>query len=167
MIREDDLQAVHAFDLDLDARGRWYPLDVGVQSFPTLRHRYDENGFWSDDAGVLLIVDHEDTLLGLIAFYRRVTYHHWDGYELAYRLYRPEFHGHGYTTEAVNLLVDYLFAARPINRIEILTMPENVASIRVAEKCGFEREGIARGAWHHGGELKDVIVHARLRDDPR
>lgn len=137
-----------------------------MDSLPTLRQQYEKDGFWSDHSGFLVIVDADDNLLGMIAFYRSSTHHQWDGYELAYRLYRQEFHGRGYTTEAVKLLVDYLFASKPINRIEILTMTENIGSQRVAEKSGLRREGIARGAWHHGGKVVDVVVFARLRDDP-
>lgn len=82
---------------------------------------------------------------------------------LAYRLFKPEFHGHGYTTEPVSPVADYLFASRPVNRLEIVAAP---ASIRVAEKCGFVREGAARGAFYLCGEHRDMALMARLRTDP-
>ena len=163
-IREDELEAVYEHNLDLDARGSWFPLDFS--SLPQMRREYHDHGFWEQDHAMLVIVDHSETLLGSIFFYRRVTYHWWDSYELAYRLFKPESHGHGYTTEAVSLLADYLFASRPVNRLEIVAAPENPASIRVAEKCGFAREGVARGAFYLRGEHRDMVLMARLRTDP-
>ncbi|MGK7377110.1 GNAT family N-acetyltransferase [Planococcus sp. 1R117A] len=61
--------------------------------------------------------------------------------------------GQGYATEAVNLLVDFAFQELQLHRIEAGVMPHHVASIRVLEKAGFHKEGIAiknvqiNGAW--------------------
>ena len=52
----------------------------------------------------------DDVMVGHIEFFRPVNY--WDAYELSYHLYGQEHAGQGYTTEAVRLLVDYLFGPR-------------------------------------------------------
>jgi [ribosomal protein S5]-alanine N-acetyltransferase len=162
-IRADELEQVYEHNLDLDARGAWFPLEFS--SLPQMRREYHEHGFWERDHGMLVIVDEADALLGAIFFFRRVTYHWWNSYEVAYRLYSPEVHGRGYATEALGLLVEYLFASRPVNRLELAVAPENRASIRVAEKCGFVVEGVARGAFYLRGAHLDMVVMARLRDD--
>jgi RimJ/RimL family protein N-acetyltransferase len=46
-------------------------------------------------------------------------------------------------------------------------VPENAASRRIAEKCGFVLEGTVRGAFFSGGRNKDVLLYSLLRDDPR
>lgn len=38
---------------------------------------------------------------------------------------------------------------------------------RVAEKCGFTYEGVARGAFFNAGTNHDVAVYSLLRTDPR
>jgi RimJ/RimL family protein N-acetyltransferase len=43
--------------------------------------------------------------------------------------------------------------------------PDNVASRRLAEKCGFRHEGTARGAWYHKGIHQDVEIYAVLHED--
>ena len=43
--------------------------------------------------------------------------------------------------------------------------PENVASKKVAEKCGFIFEGIMRDCWFHQGEYQDLEVWSLLRDE--
>jgi ribosomal-protein-alanine N-acetyltransferase len=51
--------------------------------------------------------------------------------------------GKGYATEAVKLLADFAFRELGLHRIEAGVMPHHGASIRVLEKAGFHREGIA------------------------
>ncbi len=164
MVREQDLEPLYAHNVDLAARGPYYTIDV--PSLSTMRLDFAAHGFWEDEAGTLLVVDEDDALLGVLLFFRRVTYPHWDSYELAYRLFDHGTHGKGVMTEALGLMVDYLFATHPVNRLEVVIAPENVASIRVAEKCGFQHEGRARGAFRLRGVARDVEVMARLRDDP-
>ena len=55
--------------------------------------------------------------------------------ELGWSLAKP-FHGKGYATEAVRAAVAW-GAERLRSRTVCLIDPENVASVRVAEKCGF------------------------------
>lgn len=43
--------------------------------------------------------------------------------------------------------------------------PDNVASRRLADKCGFLFEGTARGARYHKGTHHDVVIYAILHDD--
>ena len=51
--------------------------------------------------------------------------------------------GKGYATEAAKLLVVYAFQQLGLHRIEAGVMPHHGASIRVLEKAGFHKEGIA------------------------
>lgn len=77
----------------------------------------------------------------------------------------PEGRGRGYGSEAQRLLVEYLFASTPVNRVEASTDVENMAEQRALEKAGFQREGIVRGAQFRAGTHHDLVVYARLRSD--
>jgi [ribosomal protein S5]-alanine N-acetyltransferase len=162
-VRERDLATFIDAHLQISDRGEFFPL--GVQPEPVLRRTYAETGFWERDAGTLLIWNRADIIVGHIEFFRPVNY--WDAYELSYQLYGAGHAGHGYTTEAVRLVVDYLFGVKKVNRISLVIMPENAASRRIAEKCGFQLEGTARGALFNGGRNVDVLIYSLLRDDPR
>lgn len=73
--------------------------------------------------------------------------------------------GKGYVTEAVNGLVAFALDAIGAERIEIITDAENLASRRVAERCGFTLEGILRRERRAPqGSLRDTCVYARLAD---
>jgi RimJ/RimL family protein N-acetyltransferase len=162
-VRERDLAAYIDAHTQITNRGQHFPL--GVQPEPMLRRSYAETGFWERDAGTLLIWNREEVMVGHIEFFRPVPY--WDAYELSYQLYAPEHTGQGYMTQAVRLLVDYLFGAKQVNRLSLVILPDNTPSRRIAEKCGFQLEGTARGAMFHGGQSVDVLIYSLLRNDPR
>jgi ribosomal-protein-alanine N-acetyltransferase len=62
--------------------------------------------------------------------------------------------------------VDYLFATKPRYRIHLVIVPENTASCRIAEKCGFALEGTVRGAFFNESQNHDVLLYWLLRSDP-
>lgn len=78
----------------------------------------------------------------------------------------PDARGHGYGTEAQRLLADYLFANTGVNRVEASTDVDNLAEQRSLEKAGFVREGVMRGSQFRAEAFHDLVVFARLRDDP-
>jgi ribosomal-protein-alanine N-acetyltransferase len=161
-IREVDLPAFITAHQDIANRGAFFPL--GVLSEPELRRRFAENGFWDRAEGWLLIW-REEEIVGHIEFFTPVSY--WDAFELSYQLYDERHAGHGNTTEAVQLLVDYLTATKKQHRIHLVIVPGNKASSRVAEKCGFVLEGTVRGAFFNDGRNHDVLLYSLLRTDPR
>jgi [ribosomal protein S5]-alanine N-acetyltransferase len=67
--------------------------------------------------------------------------------------------GRGITPIAVALAADYCFDVMRLHRIEINIRPENVNSRRVAEKCGFQEEGVRRAYLHIDGEWRDHITY--------
>lgn len=161
-IREADLPEFISAHLDIRNRGAFFPL--GVQSEPALRRSFAESGFWTREEGTLLIW-HDEEIVGHIEFFVPVSY--WDAFELSYQLYDDRHAGQGYTSEAVQLLVDYLTATKKQHRIHLVIVPGNGASVRVAEKCGFVLEGTARGAFYNDGRNHDVLLYSLLRTDPR
>jgi [ribosomal protein S5]-alanine N-acetyltransferase len=162
-IREVDLDRLYDAHADIANRGAYYPR--GVMSEPAFRKEFADGGFWEREKGTLLIVDGDDEVAGHIEFFKPVSY--WDAYELSYQLYDQRFAGRGFTSEAVQLLVDYLFANKKTHRIHLVIVPENAASRRIAEKCGFVLEGTARGAFFNGGRNQDVLIYSLLRTDAR
>lgn len=53
----------------------------------------------------------------------------------------PGFHGKGYATEAVRAALAWADAHHSPKRVACIIAPENAASIRVADKCGFRQFG--------------------------
>jgi len=160
-VRDTDLPQLYAFHIDIDNRGAYFPR--GVLSQPAFQKQFEDTGFWSKDEGLLVIISPDDMILGHIEFFKTVNY--LDEFELSYQVYSPEQRGKGVATEAVQMLVRYLFETKQVNRIRLVIHPDNLASRRLAEKCGFQHEGAARGAWYHKGKHHDVEIYALLHDD--
>ena len=157
-VRRHDLDELYSRHVDIANRGNFFP--TGVLSESAFQRKYQEDGFWGKDSGMLVIVGEDDRILGHIEFFKTVNY--LDELELSYQIYEHEERGKGTITEAVNLMVQYLFGRLKVNRIRLVIHPDNGASRRVAEKCGFTHEGTARGAWYHQGKNHDVEVYAIL-----
>ena len=86
----------------------------------------------------------------------------WIGYMLV-----PEARGRGYGSEAVQVIVDYLFLDKDIGRIQAETHPANAASRRVLEKAGFMREGLIRRSCFSRGAWRDTAMYSLLREEWR
>jgi ribosomal-protein-alanine N-acetyltransferase len=86
------------------------------------------------------------------------------GFEIGYRLL-PSERNKGYCTEAVKMLVDFLFLSKNIVRIQAKANPRNVASQQVLEKSGFKKEGIIRKGAFIRGQWQDGILYSILREE--
>ena len=160
-VRGSDLDELYALHIDIDNRGEFFPR--GITSRAAFDKQFHENSFWDRDEGMLVITSPGDEILGHIEFFKTVNY--LDEYELSYQVYSTDHRRKGVATQAVNLLVRYLFETKRMNRIRLVIHPDNAASRGLAEKCGFRFEGINRGAWFNKGRHHDVAIYAVLRDD--
>lgn len=76
-----------------------------------------------------------------------------------------KYHGKGYGTEAMGLLVDYGFTTLNLNRIELEAHSFNSRALKSYTKVGFKKEGIRRCAVYMNGEYHDSIMLSILRDE--
>jgi RimJ/RimL family protein N-acetyltransferase len=86
--------------------------------------------------------------------------------EIGYWL-RSDLAGRGLMTEAAAAVVEFGFAECALHRIELHAGIENAASIRVAEKLGFQREGLLRGRGLGAAGYYDMYVYGLLEGDDR
>jgi RimJ/RimL family protein N-acetyltransferase len=85
--------------------------------------------------------------------------------ELGYVLARAAW-GQGLMTEAVQAVVDLALAEPGLYRTWAVCDVENLASARVLEKAGMQREGLLRRYVIHpnlGYEPRDALLYARVR----
>ena len=77
----------------------------------------------------------------------------------------PSERSKGYCSEAVIIMVDYLFLSKDIPRIQAHTDARNAAAQKVLEKAGFKKEGTFRKEYFVRGEWRDSCIFAILRED--
>jgi len=74
------------------------------------------------------------------------------------------FEGKGIMSQSLQLVSDYCFREAKLNKLFLRISPENLSSIRVAEKTGFLKEGVIRNDFKTGdGKLKDLIYFGLLQ----
>jgi len=84
--------------------------------------------------------------------------------EIGYALIPGEM-GRGYGSEAVQILVDYLFLTKDIMRIQATTDERNKPSQGVLEKAGFQKEGIIRKSSFTRGQWVNDYLYSILREE--
>jgi RimJ/RimL family protein N-acetyltransferase len=85
--------------------------------------------------------------------------------ELGY-VVAPAARGRGVAAELLRQLTEWAFTERGMLRLVLLIDVTNGASERVAERCGYVREGVQRSAHLKQGRRGDIGVWSRLAGDP-
>jgi RimJ/RimL family protein N-acetyltransferase len=81
--------------------------------------------------------------------------------ELGY-IVAEEARGRGVATEALRQLTEWTLRETGARRIELLISVDNVASKKVAERCGYELEGVLRSTYLKQGRREDSEIWSLL-----
>ena len=77
----------------------------------------------------------------------------------------PHARGKGLVGHALVLVSRWAFAELGVKRLGLHADPRNVASLRVAERAGFQREGVLRSWLEVNGERVDQVSFSLLPSD--
>lgn len=150
--RPNDLAAMHGVLSDSRAT-RWWstpPHASLEESRSWLDSMIAGNAEGSDD----FIIERDGRVIGKAGFFRLP--------EVGYILH-PDHWGQGLASEAVGAAIDHVFATRDVDTLTADVDPENQASIRLLERCGFVRTGFAERTWSVGGQWKDSLYFGLTR----
>ncbi len=155
IVEKEDLPLLLEWFNNPEIAGRYEPLDP-QQSKKEFEERYDKLG---PDEKAFFIEKKDGSKIGSIGHFLKDH-----SIEIGYSVL-PNERGRGYCTEAVQIMVDYLFLSRDIVRVQAHTHTENKASRRVLEKSGFKKEGIVRKDTFTRGEWRDSCIYSILREE--
>jgi ribosomal-protein-alanine N-acetyltransferase len=71
-----------------------------------------------------------------------------------------ELNDRGIATAAARLAIRHAFTVQRLHRVQAAIMPRNAASIRVVEKAGMRREGLALRYLRIDGRWEDHLIYA-------
>jgi ribosomal-protein-alanine N-acetyltransferase len=74
-----------------------------------------------------------------------------------------DYWGKGIATAALAQLTEYGFNTRRFRKLFATALAPNIASMRVLEKCAYQREGTLKGEVHKNGTYFDIHHFARHR----
>lgn len=73
--------------------------------------------------------------------------------------------GRGYASQAVSQVVNEAFQALSLHRIEAVVIPQNLGSLAVMRKCGFQQFGHSRSAVLRHRQWMDLLYFERHAPD--
>ncbi|MBC2579771.1 GNAT family N-acetyltransferase [Clostridium sp. DJ247] len=75
------------------------------------------------------------------------------------------FWGKGYGTDAMKILLSFIFLQMNINKVRLITYSFNERAVRCYKKCGFKTEGILRKEMYRDGKYHDKIAMGILKEE--
>ena len=161
-LAETDALGLHAAYGDPDAMQFWDapPSRDLAETAARIRQSIEISPQWHAAFAVLLRDGGE--FVGMVNYHRRVPQQR--RLAVGWILARPWW-GQGLAEEATRALLEHCFTALDAHRIEAHIEPDNAASLRLAERLGFRREGLMRDQLFVDGKPRDALLYALLRPD--
>jgi RimJ/RimL family protein N-acetyltransferase len=162
VMERDDVDFMVQCRNDIDFWGEYVPMGEQISKSEWMRYFDSPSNFSILTEWKTFIVQKKDgTKIGIMNHRLNLPYK-W--MEVSY-FFSPNARGKGYGTEAVHLMVDYLFLSKELARIHALVDVANKPSQRILEKVGFQREGTMRKCVYNRGELRDYYLYSILREE--
>jgi RimJ/RimL family protein N-acetyltransferase len=153
VIEKDDLALLADWSNNLEFfSDMWFPQ----MSKTDWEKRYDS---FTPDTKWFFVEKKEGTKIGTVFHFLNGNF-----MEIGYIL-APSERNKGYGSEAIKIIVDYLFLSKELVRVQATTGVDNFASHRILEKAGFTKEGIIRKSAFIRGEWKDGCLYSILREE--
>ena len=162
--RENDTQALYDYSKDepVGRNAGWKPHESLLESNDILHLVFlNQPTVWAIERRS------DKRLIGSIGLITDSARHYGAAQSLGYAL-GVDYWGQGYMTEAVRAVVGFGFSALGLDLISATCYPDNPASRRVLEKCGFVYEGTLRRAeLLYNGEIKDHLHFCLTHEDAK
>ena len=94
-----------------------------------------------------------DTIIGSCGFVNAEPYH--KRIELAYDLH-PDYWGNGLMHASLSACVKYAFDVLRVQRLEAVTLTDNIQSMKCLKRLGMVHEGLLRNFKYFKGKMVDV-----------
>lgn len=102
-------------------------------------------------------------IIGTICFHH-INRGHFSTCEIGYK-FSSACHHMGYATEAMQLVIGIIFGELRLHRIAAWVLPDNMPSVRLLDRLGFEFEGICRSYLFLQGKWRDHAQYSLLAED--
>jgi RimJ/RimL family protein N-acetyltransferase len=165
-IKDEDWTTIEQWGRDREVF--WGPFQrFQLDHVPLLCQAYQQTGLLTRDSALLLVETIQDQEAVGYVRYSQIPFPDADmPYpEIGFGIAHANDRGKGFAKEAGGLLVGYLFAGHPAERIIAFTEQENIPAQRVMESVGFQQEGILRRSSFRDGRWRDIVIYGILRND--
>lgn len=157
----DDVNDLYEYakDRNVGPIAGWAPHTSLEDSMAVLKSYIENDNAWAIE------LKENRKVIGMIKIYPDDNHGRYHAMMINYAL-SAVYWGHGYMTETVSRVMRYAFEELNIDLLTVFHYPQNIASRRVIEKCGFDYDGtIEQGCTRYDGQVFDAVCHSLLRQD--
>ncbi len=162
----EDIDQIHSKTSEYNQIGNSFSTKIRSKDYWI--KKYNTNGLWDDDFGMLKINDINDNdLIGVIWYF--MSMHYVEGFEIGFNIFNSSKREKGFAAEALNIFSSYLFSAYNIPRLQCNTyLPIEHPSIKtLTAKTGYSYEGTMRKAVYIRGKLVDLHLFSLLKENSK
>ena len=160
-MEKEDVQVLMDWWNSLEYQGEYFPIPQKSKAEALREFENPSPVQVAMENHEFMIEKKNGTRIGHIGYGRDILH---DWIEIGYDIV-PSERRKGYATEAIQIIVDYLFLVKNIPRISVCTDARNIAAIRAAEKAGFKKEGIVRKGGFAMGKYVDACLLGLLKEE--
>lgn len=136
----------------------WAPNELTLAAFKRRLRQYEKDMRRGGGLPLLIFRRGDRELLGGVTL-SNIRYGSSRSALLGYWVGAPHVQ-RGYGAAAVLAMLRHAFSAIDLNRVVAACQPENIASQKLLERCGFRREGYARDYLKINGAWRDHHIYA-------
>ncbi len=129
-------------------------------SFQTRVSWANKNFKMSKMVHLFLFLRSEDSLIGGLTL-DNIRYGPFNSATLGYWL-GEDYSNSGLMTEGLRAMIHYANKTLKVTRLEAATLPNNLASKRVLEKCEFKYEGVGQSYLQINGRWRNHVLYANV-----
>jgi [ribosomal protein S5]-alanine N-acetyltransferase len=157
-----DAPDLHAAYGDADSMRFWNatPSRDIAETEARIRQSTSADATWY--AAWAVLAKRDDAFIGMVNYHARQA---WNRRLAVGWIQTPGFEGQGHMTEAMRTLLRHCFDGLETRRVEAEIEPDNMRSVRLAERLGFRREGLLRDRLCVAGEPRSIWMYALLQPE--
>ena len=144
---------------------RWAPDELSRSAWRQRLSRYVEDHASGTALPFLIFENASGALIGGITL-GNIRYGVAQTGQIGYWI-GERYAGKGLMLDALALLMSHAFEVLRLHRIEAACIPDNLRSLRLLEKAGFQREGLLRSYLRINGVWQDHYLYALVAGDVR
>lgn len=139
--------------------------EVRPWSEEVLSDFYDKVKNDKDRAWFSIVLKEEDRVIGETGLLR--VFWDWRTTDLTIEINEKDVWNKGYGTEAIQLMLSWIFETLGFHRVSIGVVGFNKRALHFYEKNGFKKEGVLREGYLYEGKFYDFIMMSILEDEFR
>lgn len=162
-VEKEDIELYHSWRNDMDVMTSTNPF-LDLYSLEDTRDFVENVILNSNLSKSYMIIEKENKVPIGITSLINIDYKNRNA-ECIIDIGEKEYWGKGYGTEALKILLDYVFLELNLHRVSLKVFSFNEKAIHLYKKLGFKEEGLSRQCLFREGKWSDIVHMGILKEE--